>query len=145
MDRNAKVFGSLLHNYFRWNLGVFPIENGKKILDLGCGPCLYYNAIREYGPELYVATDYSANYVRQAEKLFEGHSNCRAVQLDLISNDAPASLSGQKFDYVVCLDVIEHIEDEEKAVNNIKKIMVDTSAEFLFGPKHMDILQFSEE
>jgi len=128
MRRNAKG----MNNYYRWNLEMFPIEKGKSILDLGCGPCVYLEAILSYSPELYVATDNSLYYLEEVEMLIRKHSNFTTCHLDLLSDEIPESLGSETFDYCFCFDVLEHVQDDERALQNIHRIMMAKKIKLLF-------------
>src|SRR4030042_4005069 len=108
MLQNASAIGDVVRNYCRWNLSVFPIEREKRILDIGCGPCLYLDAILTYNPELYLATDYSQNFLDMARKRITGLPKCRVERLDILdATGVIPVLAGQKFDYVLCFCVVE--------------------------------------
>lgn len=131
MNRNVESLQGK-NSFYEWNLGVFPIERGSRILDFGCGPGLYFEPIMKYAPEFYMATDYSANYLKQVEMLGQGHANCETCLLDLMSTSLPKTLVEQRFDYALCFDVLEHIQDDEKALQNIHRIMISTGTKLLF-------------
>lgn len=131
MSRNSESLQGK-NNYYEWNLGVFPIERGRRIMDFGCGPGLYFESIMKYAPELYMATDYSANYLKQVEVLGDGYANCKTCLLDLMSTSLPKRLVKQQFDYAFCFDVLEHIQDDEKALQNIHRIMTSNGTGLLF-------------
>ncbi|MCG2680073.1 MAG: class I SAM-dependent methyltransferase [Kiritimatiellae bacterium] len=123
----------VVRNYYHWNLSVFPIEWGKRILDIGCGPCMYLDAILTRQPELYLATDFSQSFLDMARKRMSGLPNCRAERLDILNTSGAISiLAGQKFDYVLCFDVLEHLHDDITALKNICEIMSATGASNLF-------------
>ncbi len=128
MRRNAKG----MNNYYRWNLEMFPIEKGKKILDLGCGPCAYLEPVLSYSPEMYVATDNSLYYLKEVEMLTRKHSKISTRQLDLLSDEIPESSGSETFDYCFCFDVLEHIQDDERALQNIHRIMIAKKIKLLF-------------
>ncbi len=132
MNQNADSMHGKTNSYFRWNLGVFPIEKHKNILDLGCGSGMYFNEIMRYSPSLYVATDYSEKYVKQM-KTFTGHSlNSRVFQLDLMDSNIAKTLNGYKFDYVFLFDVLEHLKDDRQALKNIYSMLESCEATYLF-------------
>jgi SAM-dependent methyltransferase len=133
MINNLSSAGDYAGNYCRWNLSVFSIEKKKNILDIGCGPGLYLDAILAYDPESYVATDYSLNFLDIAKKRMSGLTKCHAERVDILDADAAISrLSGYRFDYVLCLDVMEHLLDDGLGLKNIRKIMLATGAHNLF-------------
>lgn len=132
MSHNARFLQGNIDNYLNWNLSVFPIKKNRNILDLGCGPGLYFHAIMRYSPSLYVAADYSDRYLDEIRALFNNRPNCKALHLDLMAPIVTQALTENCFDYVFCFDVLEHLEDDEQALKNIYMVMKATSSEFLF-------------
>lgn len=132
MNRNVNSMLGITDNYIKWNLGLFPIEFNKNILDLGCGSGMYFDEIIKRKPSLYVGADYSQSYIRQMNSLFNGRSNCKAIQLDIMDTENAGLLKGYKFDYVFLFDVLEHLEDDNKALTNIYNLMKSCKANLLF-------------
>jgi len=131
MNTNAEALQESAQ-YYRWNLSLFPIEQNKKILDVGCGPGHYFNEIANYKPDVYIGADYSPNFLEQAQTLFAGFPNYKTCQMDLLDDTIPEQVAKQTFDYVFCFDVIEHIQDDKRALQNIRRIMLATEAKYLF-------------
>ncbi|MGD0915979.1 MAG: class I SAM-dependent methyltransferase [Thermodesulfobacteriota bacterium] len=132
MSRNAAALEGHLSNYYKWNLEVFPIEKNKRILDLGCGSGIYLDEIMRYSPACYVGVDYSERNIDQIKKKFIYGTNCSAHCLSLTERWQLKALTGSLFDYVLCFDVIEHIENDKEALIGINELMHATKAEFLF-------------
>lgn len=118
--------------YLKWNLSFFPIEKNKRILDLGCGPGMYFYEFMAYTPSLYIAIDFDSVHIDAMNSLFNGFPNCSAIKLDLTNTQTVSALKKYSFDYVVCFDVLEHIDDDAKAVKNIYDIMKTCQASNLF-------------
>jgi len=127
MSINADSMNGILNAYYAWNLAVFSIEKNSRILDIGCGPGLYFNEIMSYSPSFYLATDYSREYVEQTERLFNDTPGCVARQFDLLSPEMPQWMN-EKFDYVFCFDVIEHLQDDRLALERLCRISKATGA-----------------
>jgi SAM-dependent methyltransferase len=85
-----------------------------------------------YEPKLYVAADCSPRFLEQIESLFLGWGICETCLVDLMSSVIPEPLVDKKFDYVLCLDVLEHLQDDEEALRNIRRIMIATRGKWLF-------------
>lgn len=132
MSRNTISQQNKVNKYLNWNLSVFPIEKNKKILDLGCGLGMYFAGIMDYLPSLYLAVDYSDRYISCLNTAFGGRYNCKTIKLDLTDSDAVMSLCKYKFDYIFLFDVLEHIEDDEKALKNIYALIRESGAGLLF-------------
>lgn len=132
MSKNAAVLEGHLSNYYKWNLKVFPIEKNKRILDLGCGPGIYLDEIMRYNPACYVGVDYSESNIDQIRKKFIYGAHCSAHCFSLTDRLQLKALAGSLFDYLLCFDVIEHIENDKEVLIRISELMRATKAEFLF-------------
>jgi ubiquinone/menaquinone biosynthesis C-methylase UbiE len=133
MSRNAGAIHGKVNNYLKWNLEVFEIERGKRILDIGCGPGLYFDSVMTVcSPSFYMSVDCSAGYINQMAQKIAGHPNCEAMQLDIMDSEQVRNLYEYAFDYVLCFDVLEHIEDDEKALRNIRELIQNTGSGHLF-------------
>ncbi len=131
MSVNRSLLQGRISRYLSWNLSIFPIKDQKQFLDLGCGPGLYFYEIMRYNPKLYYAVDYSERFLSEIDKLFENRQYCKSHQLDLTVPGAADYLKGYKFDYVLCFDVLEHIDDEKQFLKNIYSIMATCESGYL--------------
>lgn len=93
---------------------------GKKILDLGCGTAEIADHIR--GEKLYVGIDNNKLYLDKNEKHFADRKTCRFYCTDL---NAFSESSTQKFDIVLMIGVMHHIDDNalNAAMASIKRII----------------------
>jgi SAM-dependent methyltransferase len=132
MLENMKHIGERKDKYFEWNLSKFPYEKKKRILDLGCGPCTYFNSIMNLEPLFYCATDFSDVFLKEVCILINGKENCVTENIDLLDENSIEKLMVHKFDIIMCFDVIEHIEDDLKAFRNIAEILKKTGRGKLF-------------
>ncbi|MHB8773433.1 MAG: class I SAM-dependent methyltransferase [Syntrophales bacterium] len=128
MIRNASSLIQAVRNYYRWNLSVFQIEKGKRILDIGCGPALYSQAVQELAPALYCATDCSEVFLNEARVRLLDVPNSHVEFLDIMSETIPAVITKERFDVVLCFDVLEHLSDDVLVLAKIRKIMEATGA-----------------
>ena len=127
MALNSRSLHNVINRYLAWNLAVFGVHlKGKRILDLGCGPGSYYDAIKRHSPERYFATDYSVAFLHDMKAKASGDSTCRFAKIDLLDPGSLAQLNGEKFDYIICFDVLEHIEDDRAALVNIADVVRST-------------------
>ena len=108
LDARMRVRRDTILNY----LEKFP--SGSKILDVGCG----LGDVLEQLPghfELY-GVDYAQSNVEYASKRLEGKA---VIQQGSIYN---LPYENQSFDICLCLEVLEHIEDDLKAVKEISRV-----------------------
>lgn len=89
----------------------------KKILDIGCGTGQTFNFLHEQFPKakLY-GMDSSAKAVRYVIK--NGYKNVKKGS----ANRLP--YPNQSFDLILFLDVLEHIQDHQKAINEAKRVLI---------------------
>jgi 2-polyprenyl-3-methyl-5-hydroxy-6-metoxy-1,4-benzoquinol methylase len=132
MERNTQALVGRVGRYYRWNLDVFPLEKGMRILDVGAGLGLYLEALSQYEPERYVATDYSQRIVGQMGMKLEGMRGASAHILDVLHADSVANFGGSEFDCILCFDVLEHIDNHELAASNLANLMRLTRSNHLF-------------
>lgn len=104
--------GKLNRIYGRWIIATRFIEPGATILDVGCGSGEFLQYLREQKPEVKASgIDFSAKAVQLTRE-----AGFEAEVVDLLSEKPP-----DVYDYVTCLEVIEHIPDAEAFMKNLKK------------------------
>ncbi len=100
--------------YFRDNIA------DANILDLGCGTADIVLGIEGY--QLYVGVDCSQKYIKYDQSKYSHIAHTEFYCMDL--NEFVENCS-RKFDLVIMMGVLHHINDEavENAMENIKKVM----------------------
>ena len=122
VDQLTKV-----HRYektdFRWhNLRRLVKKHivGKSILDAGCGTGHTTMELLNDGYEV-TAIDSSKELVDFTQRIIkENNYNGDAYVLNLTNANV---LGGNKFDTILCLDVLEHIKDDELAIKNLHYVL----------------------
>jgi 2-polyprenyl-6-hydroxyphenyl methylase/3-demethylubiquinone-9 3-methyltransferase len=94
--------------YFEEVLGGFA---GKRILDIGCGGGVFSEALARGGAEV-VAFDASERSLDAARE----HAKRGGLQIDYRLSKAEEFQPDGEFDAVMAVDVLEHVEDVEAAV-----------------------------
>ena len=95
---------------------VISLLDGRNILDVGSGIGTFIKIFSEKGYTV-TAIDMSQQCLDMAKKL--DLKNVRLIKDDICN---PKRLKG-KYDSVVALDILEHIKDERKALNQMKKFL----------------------
>lgn len=129
----------LLDPYYRWTLRRFGKFVGRRVMDAGCGIGNFTEVLASV-VEFVLAVDLSPENIRVLNERFRGQSNVEVAQLDLDRDIA--TLQNHRLDTIVCLDVLEHIEDDvallksfHKAIQPGGHLLVKVPAcKFLFGP-----------
>ncbi len=91
---------------------------GKTCLDMGCGLGLFSQAIMKYRPSNLYACDISPNLIQKLAKK-EPHIHCQVANILTLSHD----FKEQKFDTVICSEVIEHTPDPYKATCELVNVL----------------------
>jgi SAM-dependent methyltransferase len=105
------------YNAWLWEK-VSPFVSGK-VLEVGAG---VGNMTRQICAETeVVATDTNPHYLEVLRRTFDGHSRVRVGELDLAA-DMPPSI-GNGFGTVLCLNVLEHVEDDAGALRRMHDVL----------------------
>ncbi len=104
---------------------------GNRVLEVGAGIGNMTRVL--YGRDLIVATDLELPYLHILRNRFARNPTIEVERLDLNSDDCLA-LKRHEFDTVVCLNVLEHIEDHEGALQRLYEVLMPGGRLALFVP-----------
>lgn len=119
-----------LDRYSKWIYHMYEKYIGKEVLDIGGG---VGTAISFYidKAERVVATELFENQVNIMNKRFENYQYFKEIQADIMKDDFSAY---DKFDTIILINVLEHIEDDRKALANMKKLLKDSGTIIICVP-----------
>ncbi len=120
-----------LSQYNGWIWDSIEPYVGDRVLEVGAGIGNMTRVL--YGRELIVATDVELPYLHMLRNRFSRNPTIKVEKLDLNSDDCLA-LQHYSFDTVVCLNVLEHIEDHEGALQRLFEILKPGGRLVLFVP-----------
>ena len=102
-----------------WALNKFPIKltAGMRILDLGCGDGRWSRYIKEHYGCTVVGVDFSEVRIKKAKAQQDGISYHCANAYDFVNG-----YTGPKFDYVLMVETLEHLENPEALLTSLKRI-----------------------
>jgi SAM-dependent methyltransferase len=123
-----------LDQYNHWLYEQIASGLGTRILEVGAGT----GNITQFlcaGGRAVLATDVVPSYRRELESIFANHHNVRIGKFDL-DKTAPAEYVAEGFDSVVCLNVLEHIENDLFALEQMRAILVPGGKLSLLVPSH---------
>ena len=107
--------------YRRWVTDVIRPYVGRHVLEVGAGIGNYSEFLAD---RPLVALEISPTLVRYLRRRFAGKANVTVVEQDILDPSVLA-LKARRFDTVVCLDVLEHLADDEKALRHIHELLAD--------------------
>ena len=96
---------------------------GRRVLEIGSG----IGNISKYvikdrkNKDLVILSDISKEYLTKLKKTFYGE-DIKIIECDL-KNTQVQKLKRYKIDTIICLNVLEHIKDDRKALNNMYNIL----------------------
>lgn len=112
---------SFAPKFNRWMADTILPYVGRSVLEIGAG---MGNMTRHLCPhrKLYVATDVSDDYTEQLRNLFRHRPSVCVRRLDATMPEGFVAFEGQ-MDTVVCLNVLEHIEDDAATLVSIRTLL----------------------
>lgn len=120
-----------INNYSTWMYHTYESYVGKRVFDVGAG---MGRMVQFYIDkcERIVATDIFQSQVDYMNMRFEGYPNFNAEVFDILSDDISEYVGA--FDTVICINVLEHLENDELAVNKMKELLCEGGNLILFVP-----------
>jgi len=117
---NILVGMSAVPHFNRWMGDTIRPYVGARVLEVGAG---IGNLTRGLLPrDLYTATDVNPHYLDYLRNYAEAKPYLEVRRLDLTSREDFAPLAG-RYDTVVCLNVLEHVDDEASALQNVRSAL----------------------
>lgn len=136
LSQNKKTYNSIAQNFSQTRNRIWPeldffiknyIKDGYDILDVGCGNGRLLGAISEnFNNFNYAGIDISEKLIGEASKQFANSKYSPKFSVNDILNLPPDFISGNKFDAVVSIAVLNHIPSKEfrqLALENIFKLL----------------------
>lgn len=110
-------------NFTKWVFDVVsPVLKGN-ILEVGSGLGTFSEHIIQKFPESSITlSDVSPTYVKNLEEKF-GSSKVDAYKLDLNNSEDFRKISHKKFDSIIAINVLEHIEDDKMALQQLRDLL----------------------
>ncbi len=134
---NADQYGSEILSrlnrapkFTRWMAESVQPYVGEKVFEIGAG---IGNLTVNLAPrKIYWASDINPLYLEYLRKLRESRPYLQVCYTD--GTDAGSFPADQRFDTVICLNVVEHLEDDLRALRNIHAILDDNGQAVILVP-----------
>jgi 2-polyprenyl-3-methyl-5-hydroxy-6-metoxy-1,4-benzoquinol methylase len=126
-------------NYRNWLFSLIKPFLGTRIFEVGSAIGNYTEKLLD--AELVVASDYEEKYVNMLERRFKKKSNVIIKLLDITSVDTyhQNELKSMNFDTAIALNVLEHIQDDEKCLKNMLDIICPGGRIILICPAYQSL------
>jgi SAM-dependent methyltransferase len=118
-------------NYFAWQARLVLPELGQRVLEVGCGTGNFTQTLLDR--EAVIAIDHEPACVSGLAEHFPGRPNLHA-RVASPCDQAFRELANLRPDSIVCLNVLEHIEDDAGALRNMAAILPPGSVIVLLLP-----------
>jgi SAM-dependent methyltransferase len=106
-------------NYNRWMFDRLRPWVGRRVLEIGSGIGNLSAFLLDR--ERLVLTDTALDYLERLRARFAGHPNVGVAHLYL--PDDHAGLAGERFDTIICLNVLEHVEDDHRSLVVMRRLL----------------------
>jgi 2-polyprenyl-3-methyl-5-hydroxy-6-metoxy-1,4-benzoquinol methylase len=123
-----------LDRYNHWIYEHISHALGRRVLEVGSGTGNITRFLCAGGREV-TATDVVPSYRNELERVFGAYPNVRVGKFDLTA-EAPHAFVADPFDSVVCLNVLEHVEDDLFALAQMRALLAPAGKLALLVPAH---------
>lgn len=118
----------------RWMLKQFQPYVGRRVYEAGCGIGNFTELLLDR--ERLVCIDYDPFYVEVIGRRFGHLENINPSRVDLTAPDATERIAEEKPDTVISLNVVEHIEDDQRALDHFHGALVPGGHAVVLVPAH---------
>ena len=125
-ERMAKA-----RNYLAWQSRLILPELGQRVVEVGCGLGNFTGKLLDR--EAVVAVDINPDCIERLKQRFPRQENLHASVCDT-SSACFADLAGFRPDSCLCVNVLEHIEDDRRALRAMASILEPRGVIVLYVP-----------
>lgn len=117
-------------------------NKGFNALDIGCGDGFFTFKVLELGYRV-DAMDVSVEAIRSTEERIKKLDTSEYI--NIFNKDLFEFESRKKYDVILCLEVLEHIKDDIKALKRINSLLKKDGLLILSVPHRQDLWNYSDE
>jgi glycosyltransferase involved in cell wall biosynthesis len=119
----------------RWILEQFRASLGERVLEAGCGIGNFTELLLDR--KRLVCVDNDPLYVEMLNWRLGHLENVRTLKFDLADASAYAAVKDEAFDSIVCLNVLEHIKEDEAVLRAYYDLLEPGGHAIILVPAHM--------
>jgi SAM-dependent methyltransferase len=112
-----------LSKYHVWLVEQYVHELKGDVLDIGSGIGDLVQFYNVPGVRKVVATDISVQMLDALKARFDGNAHYAVEKLDILSAEDVARVGERRFDVITCVNVLEHLKEDEKALQHICRLL----------------------
>lgn len=116
--------------YNQWTSKKFSTFVKGDILEVGCGIGNFTAFLTKYGKVW--AIDINKEYVEKTKQMIKGKAKVGFGDIE----NGKYFFGGQKFDSIICLNVLEHVQDDDRALRNVYNLLKNGGILVLLVPAH---------
>ncbi len=105
---------------------------GNRILEAGCGNGNITSFLNDR--ELVIAVDNDMKMIEDITKRLSKYKNLKFMKFDITNDELVNSIKNNKIDTILCLNTLEHIENDIAVLNNFYHILEDKGKLVLLVP-----------
>jgi glycosyltransferase involved in cell wall biosynthesis len=133
---------SRAQNFNHWMAETINPYIGRKVLEIGAG---IGNITRELmAGKRYYASDINPFYLEMLEKFKASQPRLSVTLLDL-NRVQEFDTASMQFDTIICLNVIEHLDDDQLAMRNIANLLSPNGRAIILVPRGMWLFGSQDE
>lgn len=125
--------------YFEWQAAMAKEQLGRRVIEVGCGLGNFTRHLLDR--ELVIALDVVPDCIAHLQDRFPGARQLQAQCLD-VQGPAFLDLARERPDSIVCLNVLEHVRDDARALEHMhavlrpggRAVFILPAFESLYGP-----------
>jgi SAM-dependent methyltransferase len=122
---------SKAENYFAWQSRLVTRELGRRVVEVGCGLGNFTGMLLDR--EAVIAVDSEPDCIQRLKERYPDRSNLHAFACDA-GSPAFSDLARFHPDCCVCLNALEHIEDDRQALHGMASILAPGGVVVLLVP-----------
>jgi len=143
MDKDARLHeenmslekNEEMDNFVDWMYENIQPHIGDTVIEAGAGIGTYSGKAASDGKEVY-AVEYSNDYVELLKNKFADKEKLHIIHDSITNNSFVEDLKPHGIDSVFSLNVLEHVEDDQEALDNFYKVLKPGGTAVVLVPAH---------
>ena len=106
-------------------------------IDIGCNAGVYAKIISDFGFRYVLGIDIVDEYIKKANNFFAFNDGSKVLEYKIV--DAENIDTDKKYDFILCTEVIEHIDNPHKVIEAIKAILAPKGVAIVTLPNRISL------